>query len=731
MMARRLLLGALLGAALAGWASLFEAIRLYGAFPYHADPLVWGGLLPIHLLVGALGGLLLAPFLGLVTRKSHLQDEIGLHLGLFLLCVGGLAIGIVEARMGLDVKYGTFSGAALGRFVVPLAWAVGAYLVGYRLIRSPLGWTVASLARPVAVSAGLVFLILAAGVSFLLPVRTAQVSDHRSAQAAPASSPNVLFIVLDTLSAQHLGSYGYHRATSPRLDALAGEGAQFQNAFSAAPWTLPSHASMFTGLLPNLHGTGWQRPRLSDGQAAADELEAHDYHTLAEELAMRGYDTVGVAEKSWISHTAGLTQGFHTVFDYSQPSLADGFLVMRFWNRYRDKFGMPAPRVEDKGGARVVDTALDWLDGHRTRDERRPFFMFMNLNEAHDPYLPPAEFKGHFRPAEATDQDFADLKPHNTVSSHRDVIMGDFTPSPLQWEIYKSLYDDEILYQDMLLGRLFDGLVEQGLMEETLIVVTSDHGEEFGELSHRLGHQLSLSDRLLHVPLIMRYPERIPAGQRLDAMASTIDIFPTVLDLVEQEQGMSWPKSGQEMAIQGVSQLGTMQGGPPARDFVMAHYFNPTPYLTGFEQWDWEAPDGALPPEVAITLRSIDVIRTADGKLYLYGDGQRAFVRLADDPTEQSSEAPEIAADDLTSARLYERRFHLQLNSAVSAYEKWVGHFAWYRTEVKGAAAAKAGAVGNQQMEQLGYVGDAGGADAVDLGELESIQLPPFFRLRD
>jgi len=731
MMARRLLLGTLLGACMAGWASLLEALSLFGDFPYQVDPRTWVALLPLYLLVGAGFGLLAAPFLGLVTKRAHREEEPGLHLGLFLLCAGWWAVALLEARMGLDTKFSSLSGTALKLFAMASLWPLGAYLVGYRLIRTNLGWAFAATARPLSVGISLILLVIVAAGTSLLPVRSAQVSDHHQATAAPAVAPNVLFVVLDTVAAPHLGSYGYFRATSPRLDALAGEGALFENAFSAAPWTLPSHASMFTSLLPNLHGTGWERPRLSDGLATVPALEKHDYHTLAEELAQRGYDTAGASEKSWLSYTAGLTQGFHSYYDFSRSSLHDDFLLPRFWNRYREKFGAPAPMAEDKGGSRVVDTALDWLGGNRARQQDRPFFLFMNLNEAHDPYLPPGDFKGHFRPEGATEQDFLELKPHNVTESHREVVIGDFLPTPVQWEIYKSLYDEEILYQDGLLGRLFDGLKEMGLMEDTLVIVTADHGEEFGELSHRAGHQLSLSDRLLHVPLIMRYPERIPAGRRVKAMASTLDIFPTILDLVEKEQGMSWPKSADQMAFQGVSQLATMQeGGAAARDFVMAHYFNPTPYLSGFDGWDWLAADGGiLPPEVARTMRSIDILRTANQKLYLYGDGTRALVDLAQDPTEQSSELAEIAAKDLPAAALYERRFYLQLNSAVVSYEKWAGQFAWYRREVK-KTPIRLQATGGQNLEQIGYTGTGSGAQDLDLSGAQSYQLPPFFQFR-
>jgi hypothetical protein len=202
------------------------------------------------------------------------------------------------------------------------------------------------------------------------------------------------------------------------------------------------------------------------------------------------------------------------------------------------------------------------------------------------------------------------------------------------------------------------------------------------------------------------------------------------LDVIETKIQLRWGESPQLRSIQGVSQLPVLVGDEDAaRDFIMAHYFNPAPYLASYEEWDWMEPDGGMPDEVAITMRSIDVMRTKEHKLYMYGDGQRALVDLAQDPTEQSSEALEMPAAAQALAHSYEQRFQQQLNSSIVAYEKWIGHFAWYRREIKNNT-IKIQAVGDQALEGMGYVGDTSGEPQVDLAASPTYQLPPFFRLR-
>jgi len=560
----------------------------------------------------------------------------------------------------------------------------------------------------------------------LMPISKAELATP-SQMTAPSSSPNVLFVVLDTVRPDHLGTYGYDRDTSPELDAFASQGVVFENAFSAAPWTLPSHASMFTGLHPTTHGTGWEKPHLQDGRARIGDLAVYDVHTLAEEMAQRGYQTVGVAEKPWLSYEVGLTQGFEQFHDYSTPTLEERFIGSKVVEGAVAKWGAPVsdeyPQATDKGGARVVSTALEWLGGSRERDSERPFFMYMNLNEAHDPYLPPTDYWDRFLPEGVA---IADTVPPILPATQADLhsmILGESPLTPEMVDIYISLYDAEILYQDMLLGRLFDGLEQMNLDDNTLVVIVSDHGEEFAEFDTRIGHQLSAVDTLLHVPLIMRYPPSLPAGQRVTSLASTVDLFPTIVDLIEREQATPTPRiSPQLLSLEGVSLVDAMQpGGPPARDMIMAHYGNPAAYLSGWQQWAEHA-ENPLSFPLAYRLRTIDVLRTMDRKFYSYSDGSRAFLDLDADPQELGSESRTVAPEHAARAMAFEMRLRRQLGSYKTLHEMLVGHMVTSRAA---NASKRFNTGGSQEAEELGYVGSSSG-DGTEA--LTPLVLPPFMR---
>ena len=530
-----LLHGALLGACLAGWASLVEAYFLHEAFPYHTDPATWARVLPFYLAVGAVIGVGCAVISPLLFRGRKLIPQRRVVLGLLILASMTTVTLLLVARIDwLPTAVRTTSGVAIAMYLQVIAATAAVFLILSFLSRKLLAHQLQFLFSTGFTNSAAAVLLLIAAVSFLLPVGDAERATPGRAPAAAAGAPNVLLVVLDTVAASHLGSYGYERETSPRLDQLASDGALFEQHYSAAPWTLPSHASIFTGLHTNTHGTGWEKPRLADGVASVGTVAHNDFQTLSEELSLLGYDTCGVSEKAWLSTESGLTQGFESYWDYSNPLFIETFFLRRLFDRYRHKIGWAVPDPIDKGGARVVERALAWIDGDKARDDDRPFFLFMNLNEAHDPYEPPEEYWSKFLPEGVAVEDTSPPTLRSDVLLHREVLQGISEISPTEMELYQSLYDAEIFYQDILLGRLFDGLTELGMMDDTIVIVTADHGEEFGEIEDRVGHQLSLSDRLLHVPLIVRYPALVPAGRRVASMASTVDIFPTILDMLER-----------------------------------------------------------------------------------------------------------------------------------------------------------------------------------------------------
>jgi arylsulfatase A-like enzyme len=327
-----------------------------------------------------------------------------------------------------------------------------------------------------------------------------------------AAGPNIVFIVWDTVRARSLSLYDYERPTTPRLDAFADGAAVFDRAFSTSPWTLPGHASMFTGRWHHELSADWESP-----------LDA-TYPTIAEFLASKGYATAGfVANTYFGSVEHGLNRGFVHYEDYRKSPgqvLVSSALGSDLACGVRNE---PACRLRDLVGlyellgrktARHVNRAfLRWLD---RRPEGKPFFAFLNFMDAHAPYLPPEPFATRFGKGERG----------NPMHMER----ADWKWTPEQAKAEQDAYDGAIAFLDDQFGQLLGELDERGLLDNTIIVLTSDHGEEF--LEHGvMSHSNSLYLDALHVPLVIRAPGRVPAG-RLNAAVSVRDLPATLMDIM-------------------------------------------------------------------------------------------------------------------------------------------------------------------------------------------------------
>jgi arylsulfatase A-like enzyme len=311
-------------------------------------------------------------------------------------------------------------------------------------------------------------------------------------------APNVVLISLDTLRADHVGTYGSELATTPHIDRLADEGVVFENVVAPWPSTTASHMSMLTGVYPAVH-------RIS----GPTHILSHQIETLAEILVRHGYQTAGITENGMIAAKSGFARGFGFYREFKN------------WN----------PASSEGHVREGVDVALAWLGKHR--EER--FFLFLHTYQPHNPYSPPEGFDIFTDPASAAE------KP--------------------QSERNRLAYAGDILYTDDQIGRLLDGLAEQGLADETVVVVTSDHGEAFGE--HGVaGHAWYLIEEVLSVPLIVRAPGAIPAGVRMSTPVSLVDVTPTILQLA------GVPPPGQ---LQGLSLLPLIadEEASPFRDRVL------------------------------------------------------------------------------------------------------------------------------------------------------------------
>ena len=375
---------------------------------------------------------------------------------------------------------------------------------------------------------GLPVLAMAAGTLGVVEYRRVLGAESRALAALPEPAvdrPNVLLIVMDTVRADHLGLYGYDRPTSTHLDRLAARGVRFAEARSAAPWTLPSHASMFTGR--------WPHELSVDGERPLDRAEP----TLAEALAARGYATAGfVANTHYCNARFGLDRGFARYDDYVENRQVNALEIARSAELGRRLLGLLAeiglaPPLGDalrKDAARINAELLGWLDD---RPADRPFFAFLNYYDAHDPYIAPPWAPRRFGLVPETAAD------HELLAGW--LKLSKWTIPDREIALARDAYDDCIAALDSQLGRLVAELDRRGLLDETLIVVTADHGESWGE--HQLyGHWRSLYRPEVHVPLVVVGPG-VPADRAVDAPVSLRDLPATILDLAADADASPLP----------------------------------------------------------------------------------------------------------------------------------------------------------------------------------------------
>lgn len=348
--------------------------------------------------------------------------------------------------------------------------------------------------------------------------------------AAAPRQPNVLLISIDTLRSDRIGSYGFSRAHTPTLDRIAAEGARFTRAICQLPQTNASHAALLTGLYPSTSGVKVHM---------VDKLRPGT-QTMASAFAGAGYKTAGIY--SWVSldpQFCGLNQGFQTYAGYvinrsllfSDPRL-EGLLAL-----YRDlKANVPVVRTIDvvSGGSEAVEESLDgradvttaavlqWMD-QNLKSNLEPFFLWVHYFDPHYPYSPPAGFDHLFN------LDYHG-KIDGSVATIHEITKDQLVPTAADKARLGELYQGEIAYTDSQLTRLFDALRTRGLEDETVIAVVADHGESFGEHDDWT-HGLEVYATEIHVPMLLRYPRRVPPGQVIADPVQLIDVMPTLLDL--------------------------------------------------------------------------------------------------------------------------------------------------------------------------------------------------------
>lgn len=326
----------------------------------------------------------------------------------------------------------------------------------------------------------------------------------------PSPRPNVVLISIDTLRADRMSLYGNRHQTTTRIDRWAADGVVFDQVVAQAPWTLPSHISMFTGLDPLHHNVNYN-------SAAPETLEL-----LSERLHDAGYFTAAVTGGGYVDPAFGFWQGFD---------------VYRHWERdvASDHPDQSAPGAELDSGLHHAFELLDEIG-------ERPFFLFFHTYEVHGPFHPQEPYFSRFygQPAEPGLSISNEQLPPTAANGYKTArrmqrqVAG--TRTLLRDEelpLARATYDSGVAYTDERIGRLLDRLEATGRLSDTIIVLTSDHGELLGEQGFG-GHGYLLEPNL-RVPLVISWPEGIAGGRRVDSLARTIDIVPTVLDLLGRE----------------------------------------------------------------------------------------------------------------------------------------------------------------------------------------------------
>jgi arylsulfatase A-like enzyme len=449
-------------------------------------------------LLDALAGGLLGFVTGfVVVSRNRIWRPIALGLGIGLVTMLVLAVAIDPRNVALALVGETPRHFIRTMGVGMLLAGAVAFIAGRLLPLRTLSGLLAGVC---------VLLLVGVGAYALRP------SMHRSEIAAktagPVDGPNIILITLDTVRADHLSLYGYPRRTTPSIDTWARQGVVFENAIASTSWTLPSHASIFTGLLPHQHGADWVKP-----------LDP-SWWTLAEVLASRGYETAGFSSnlgKAW--RGLGMGNGFALYDDDSttvrhnlRSLLLGSMLLQSLYKKY-----VHPDDLDRRNAGQINRDVLRWFH----RRSPRPFFLFINYFDAHAPYLPPPKYASRFGYVSSGHEDNIE-SVIDRANDHADLSAEDT-------RFLITNYDNCLAYLDNSVGELLDSLSHLPGWDNTVVIITSDHGEGFGEHG-TYSHGHDLYREVLHVPLLILGPT-IPAGHRISHVVGIQELFETVLQL--------------------------------------------------------------------------------------------------------------------------------------------------------------------------------------------------------
>lgn len=354
---------------------------------------------------------------------------------------------------------------------------------------------------------GRALLILALAVDVIALATIGWLGSERLARAEAVGAnagagPNIVLITVDTLRADHLSSYGYRLMETPQMDRLAREGVRFARAIAPSSWTLPSLVSIQTGNDPVVHG-----------QMTDDSLLSAEITTAAEALREHGYQTAAFVTNAYVRAKKGLAQGFAVYQHAEDQRFAPTFNGLSLY-----KFLLPI-RAATHAAEEVTRRAIRFLQ----RERSEPFYLWIHYIDPHVPY---GDWYVNEHPA--YDRDYGgETGRAITIAQLQEMMSGRVVPPPAEIRHWNACHDAEILYLDRQLGRLLDELDRLGLSENTLTILTADHGEEFWDHDY-LCHGNTLYREVVHVPLLARWPGRLEPGRTVGATVSLLDIAPTL-----------------------------------------------------------------------------------------------------------------------------------------------------------------------------------------------------------
>jgi arylsulfatase A-like enzyme len=375
----------------------------------------------------------------------------------------------------------------------------------------------AATAKPMLVLLPFAFALFV--ISFYLKQEPLVQTQHSQSSPLASNRPNVILIVMDTVRADHLSLYGYEIDTSPKLKELSKEATLYMRAIAPSDMTLPTHASIFTGISAKRHHAHLDRPPFGLGRPLGD-----NFVTLAEVLFQSGYATLAVVSNhAYVSEEFGLAQGFE-YFDQRAPT--PFFSNLAFYHLRQSVCEVASlftsPHRSGTGyrsAGEINNVVFSLLNGRPKRD--KPFFLFINYMDAHWPYIPPSPFD---RLLPGKDFKFTTKRYTGLVA---EVMKLERKVTKKERNHLVSQYDGGIAYLDSEIGNLFTKLKELNLFENTLLIITSDHGESFGRRNF-VGHIVSAYQDQIHVPLIIKHPNTNDRAL-VQNFVSLVDLVPTVL----------------------------------------------------------------------------------------------------------------------------------------------------------------------------------------------------------